>query len=81
MEPIISSKEADFRTYLCDSGATDEIVRLLVGLAEAPERPEEPHGFSQLLGPPSVPSVLQQHARRCFGAGPSSPSSEGAFGF
>lgn len=44
-ESRISPKEADFRKYLCDSQAADEIIRLLVGLEEAEEKPEDPVGF------------------------------------
>ena len=29
---LLTAKEADFRNFLCDSGAANEIVRLLVGL-------------------------------------------------
>ena len=39
---LIPPKEAAFREYLCDSKATEEIVRLLVGLAEMPEKPDDP---------------------------------------
>jgi len=42
---VIPAKEADFRTYLCDSGAADEIIRLLVGLAESQQRPADPVAF------------------------------------
>lgn len=42
---VLSAKEADFRAFLCDSGATNEIVRLLVGLGEAEERPADPVAF------------------------------------
>ena len=42
---LLSAKEADFRTWLCDCKAADEIIRLLVGIADMPERPEDPVKF------------------------------------
>jgi len=42
---LLPAKDADFRTFLCDSGAASEIIRLLVGLAESPSPPEDPVGF------------------------------------
>lgn len=39
---LLSAKEADFREFLCDSGAANELIRLLVGLGEAGERPADP---------------------------------------
>ena len=39
---LLTPKEAEFREYLSQSKAVDEIVRLLVGLAESAERPENP---------------------------------------
>ena len=44
-EMLIPAKEADFRKFLCTSGAAEEVVRLLVGLAEAPEKPDDPAAF------------------------------------
>ena len=42
---LLPAKEADFRTFLCDSGATEEIVRLLVGLAESTAQPADPVAY------------------------------------
>jgi len=42
---LASAKELEFREYLCASGATEELVRLLVGLAETPGKPEDPVAF------------------------------------
>ena len=41
----LTAKEADFRAFLCDSGAANEIVRLLVGLGESAEPPADPVAF------------------------------------
>ena len=40
---LLPARELEFREYLCDSKAVDEVVRLLVGLAETPGGlPENP---------------------------------------
>ena len=31
---LLTAKEADFREFLCDSGAANEVIRLLVGLGD-----------------------------------------------
>lgn len=41
-DQLLPPREMEFREYLCDSKAVDEIVRLLVGLAENPSPPENP---------------------------------------
>ena len=42
---LLTAKEADFRNFLCDSGAANEIVRLLVGLGESADPPADPVAF------------------------------------
>ena len=42
---LLTAKEADFREFLCDSGAANEVIRLLVGLGETSERPADPVAF------------------------------------
>lgn len=42
---VISAKDADFRSFLCDSGAAEEMIRLLVGLAESSNPPADPVAF------------------------------------
>jgi len=42
---LATSKELEFREFLCASGATEELVRLLVGLAEVPSKPADPIAF------------------------------------
>jgi len=42
---LAPAKEIEFREYLCASGATEELVRLLVGLAETADKPEDPVGY------------------------------------
>jgi hypothetical protein len=42
---LLPAKEADFRTFLADSGGAEEIVRLLVGLAESSDPPADPIAF------------------------------------
>lgn len=42
---LLPAKEADFRSFLCDSGAAEEVIRLLVGLAESSNPPKDPVAF------------------------------------
>jgi hypothetical protein len=42
---LAPAKELEFREFLCDSGATEELLRILVGLAEASPKPEDPIGY------------------------------------
>jgi len=40
-EALLTPKEADFRQYLVKTGAAEEIVKVLVGMEEAPEKPAD----------------------------------------
>ncbi|TPX38122.1 hypothetical protein SmJEL517_g00355 [Synchytrium microbalum] len=47
-------KKEDFRKYLEKNGITDALTKVLVGLYEEPEKPENPVDFiKQFLGGPS----------------------------
>ena len=43
----LSVRELSFREYLAEKGAADALLRVLVGLQEAPARPEDPVAFLQ----------------------------------
>ena len=61
---LLPAKEADFRTFLCDSGATEEIVRLLVGLAEAADKPADPVAFLRAkFDAQELPSMVSNKPR------------------
>ena len=61
---LLSAKEADFRAFLCDSGATNEVVRLLVGLGEASERPADPVAFMRAkFDSEELPEMVQGKVR------------------
>ena len=72
---LLPPKEAEFREYLCDSGAAMELVRLLVGLAEANNKPENPVAYlremfdaqelpDMVSGQPrdDIPALLEENA-------------------
>ncbi|TPX44190.1 hypothetical protein SeLEV6574_g04638 [Synchytrium endobioticum] len=54
----MDQKKEDFRKYLEKNGITDALTKVLVGLYEEPEKPENPIDFvKQFLGGPSSVDV------------------------
>ena len=61
---LLNAKDADFRTFLCDSGATEEVIRLLVGLAESGNPPADPVAFLRAkFDAQSLPEMVHGKAR------------------
>lgn len=46
-QSLLTRKEADFRSYLVKTGVAEDIVKVLVGMEEAEEKPPDALGFVQ----------------------------------
>jgi len=46
-QALLTRKEADFRSYLVKTGVAEDLVKLLVGMEEAEEKPADALGFVQ----------------------------------
>lgn len=61
---VVPAKEADFRAFLSDSGAAEEVIRLLVGLAESSDPPDDPVAFLRAkFDAESLPEMVQGQVR------------------
>ena len=60
MESTMGHREATFREYLANSGACEEFARVLVGLEEASNRPEDPVGFIRTHFDKDLPDIVKQ---------------------
>ena len=61
---VVPAKEADFRAFLSDSGSAEEVIRLLVGLAESSDPPDDPVAFLRAkFDAESLPEMVQGQVR------------------